>query len=555
MKALLRGLLTRPARLAELLAASLLINLLGLASTAFVMLVLARYIPYGVDATLATLTVGVVLAALLELGFREARRRLAAEALAPGHAARGSAAFAALLSVKAPVLDRVPHAIRLEMVRGAETVERTYNPANLASLLDVPFAAITVLVLMLISPALGLVSLAFIAAAAAFAWAGERWARRHLAAGLAAEAALGALTGHAAQASDGVRAFNAAGWLMRAWDRHRGEAADVRDRIAAGQGIAGSVTHLLTVLQGVAVIAIGAVLSVKGELTTAQLIGANILAARALGPVTRLAQLMEPLARAGLALRRIEEFVRLPREQASGSAVRDYSGRLELSDLAFAHAADATPLAEHLTLALAPGATLLVAGPSGSGKTTFARLLLGLAEPLRGRITVDGIDMRQLSLEWWRRQVCYLPQEPDFPESSVADILRTANPELDQDGLYRAIAAAGLKAWLDSTPAGLDTAIVANGRHLPPGLRRRLALARALATGGRLCVFDEPTEGLDAEARTAFYATLTALAAEQRTIVVCGNDPGIARGATLLLDLGVKPVPRLKAAAGVTADA
>ncbi|MGE5506392.1 MAG: ATP-binding cassette domain-containing protein [Actinomycetota bacterium] len=511
------------------------------------MLVLGRYVPYGVDATLVTLTAGVTLAALLEFGFREARRRLATEVVGAEEQGRAERAFAALTGMRAAVMDRIALSARLETMRGIDAVERAYSPGNLTALLDVPFSVVTLLVLFVLSPALGLVSLVCMSASVAVTLGGERWTRRRLPATAGAEVALGALVSEAATGADTVRAFNAPAWLRQRWHKARAELARSRDNLTAGQGLVASATQLLAGLQGVAIIAIGAVLCVKGELNTAQLIGANILAGRALGPVNRLVQLIEPLAKAELALRRLAEFARLPREQASGNAVRDYTGRIEFTDLAFAYPGAVTPLAEHLSLALAPGSVLMVAGPNGSGKTTLARLLVGLVDPLRGQVLADGIDMRQLSMEWWRRQICYLPQEPDFVAGSVRDNLLLANPDLDEDGLGHVTVAAGLKPWLDASAAGLDTPIAEGGRHLPPGVRRRIGLARALATGGRLCIFDEPTEGLDAEGCTAVYATLTALAREGRTLVVCSNDPGIARGANALLDLGSKPVPRLVA--------
>jgi ATP-binding cassette subfamily C protein LapB len=548
MRDLLLSLTARPRLLAELLVASLLINLLGLASTAFVMLVLGRYVPYGVDATLATLTAGVALAAALELAFREARRRLAADAVRDGEGGRADAAFSALIRVRATMIDRLPPAARQDLMRGIDMIERAVTPANLAGLLDVPFAALTLVVLFILSPPLALVSLGCMALSALVTLAGERRTRASIARAQAAEADLQALQARVVAASDTVRAFNAAGWLHQRWSHARAEALAVRDSIAAGQGLVGSISVFLAAAQGIVVIAVGAVMCVKGELTTAQLIGANILAGRALGPITRLVQLVEPLARAGLAMQRLAEFARLPREAVSGSAVRAYSGRVEFADLAFAYPGATAPLAEHLSLTLPPGTILLVAGPNGSGKSTLARLLLGLTEPLRGQILVDGVDLRQTSLEWWRRQVCYLPQEPDFLDGTVAENIRMANPDLDEDGLNRVVAAAGLKTWLDGTAQGALTPVGEGGRTLPPGLRRRLALARALAGGGRLCVFDEPTEGLDGEGAATVYATLGALAAEGRTLVICGNDAAIAKAAGMLLDLGVKPVPRLTVA-------
>ena len=87
--------------------------------------------------------------------------------------------------------------------------------------------------------------------------------------------------------------------------------------------------------------------------------------------------------------------------------------------------------------------------------------------------------------------------------------------------------------------------ITDHGRNMPVGIRRRLALARALATDGRIFILDEPTEGLDADGSQRVYAVLNRLAEDGRTLIIASHDPSIVRGAHFMLDLGIKPVPRL----------
>lgn len=545
MSELLRRLLRRPLLLAELLLASLLISVLGLASTVFVMLVLNRYVPYGVDATLATLAAGVTLAALLEFGFREARHGLAAGVVWANDDLRGEAGFAVLLRTRMAALDHIPVTARQEIVRGIETVQQAFSPGNVTALLDLPFALVSIAALFLLSPLLG--SLAVVAAGASVAVTviGARVLQPVARAVGEGEGRVQSLLAVAVHSPDTVRAFNGAEFAQGQWAEARRRLDHARTTLVGSQARMASLCQIIATLQGIAVITAGAVLCVQGELSTGALIGANILAARALAPINRLAQLTEPLARAELALRRLIDFARLPHEASAGMAIKELTGRIELVDMAVAIPGSAQPLAEHVALTVEPGHTLVVSGPSGSGKTTFARLLLGLAEPSRGHILIDGVELHQLSLEWWRRQVCYLPQEPGFVDASVAENIRLARPDLDDAGLSRVVAAAGLTGWLGTSLLGFDTPVVEGGRQVPPGLRRRLALARALAGGGKVVVFDEPTEGMDADGRAIVYAVVNELMREGRTLVVCSNDPAIVRGAHVMLDLGTKPVPRI----------
>ena len=148
------------------------------------------------------------------------------------------------------------------------------------------------------------------------------------------------------------------------------------------------------------VIATGATLVVKGEFSVGAMIGANILASRALMPITRFAQLGEVFAKARQSLELIREFTRLPLEPRTGSAKSKYSGALELRDVAFAFPNASGPLFESVNLSLAPGAVVVVTGGNGTGKTTMARILVGLLDPTRGQIFADGLDLRQAVPEW-----------------------------------------------------------------------------------------------------------------------------------------------------------
>ena len=197
-----------------------------------------------------------------------------------------------------------------------------------------------------------------------------------------------------------------------------------------------------------------------------------------------------------------------------------------------------------------PGSILVLQGDNGAGKSTLCRLLAGLVEPDRGRITAAGVDLKQALPEWWRKQVSFLPQEADLLNASILDNLRLNAPEADTALITRLIDEAGIRKFVEESPDGFDTTITENGRTLARGTRRRLALARALASQGPVVIFDEPTEGLDQKGCDAIYQILNRLTAEGKTIITASQDPKIIQAAHYLLDLNHKPVPLLRAMAG-----
>ena len=281
------------------------------------------------------------------------------------------------------------------------------------------------------------------------------------------------------------------------------------------------------------------------------LIGANILSARALQPVSKLSQLGSAFAKARQALVLFAELTKVPLESDKGSAISKYSGAIEFRDLAFGFKGASMPLFESLSIKLTPGDVLLVIGDNGSGKTTLARLMLGLLEPDRGQILVDGLDLKQVALEWWRRQVIYMPQEPSLLNATIEENLKVNAPEIQTNDLNRIIDAVGLRRFLDESPQSFETPVVDNGWRLSEGTRRRLGLARALATNGALAVIDEPTESLDADGCAAVHTIMGSLVKQGRTIIIMSHDKNIVRGAHYLLDLNQKPVPTVRHVPGV----
>ncbi len=545
MKELLARLFSRPVIAAEIITASLFANILALAMPLFVMQVLRRYVSYGVDTTLATLTVGVIGAIALEFGFRQVRFKLAAAINSRFDEGLAEAAFSILTGAKSAAIDMLPPGLRREIIAGADTIRGAYGPLNIAAVLDVPFALVFLLALALLSPTLALIASLFIILVFAASLVNQWTLRKPVREIMQSSGRRSSLVASAIRAADTVRAFNSAAYIRNEWQGEGQRFHALGRYISARQGLISSMIQSAQALMGVAVIAIGAIRVVAGDFDIGTLIGANILAARALGPIIKFAQLNEAFARAEQSLKMFRGFSKLPRERDKGSALGEYMGGIELRDVAFSHPGSHTPLFESLSLKLEPGATMVVTGANASGKTTMARMLVGLIEPSRGRIAADGVDLGQIAPEWWRRHVIYMPQEPQFINASLRDNLMAFNPSLDDQRLNNLVNTTGLRRLVEENPDGFDFPITDNGASLSLGVRRRLALARGLASDGMLVIMDEPTEGLDAEGCAMVYAVLNGLAKRRRTIIAFSHDPGILKGAQHVLDLNSKPVPKL----------
>lgn len=546
MKELLRRLSSRPLLAAELLLATLAVTVLNLASPLYVIQILNRYVTFGFDGTLYTLTSGMLIAVALLFAFRAVRTRIALAVSAGPDDALAASVFTALSRVRTSALDSVSRPRAQELTGRLGQLHVAYDSSSLLALMDAPFSLLYVGVCFLLSPSLALIGLcgmALMLLSGGLALTATERPGRELAEVGAAQ------RGHAAAAlhgSDTVRAFLGGNYLREIWAAQIARAGELRAELSARLQRFQSLSGTGLVIMNVLIYAFGARQVVDGELTVGALIAVNILTSRAVQNMTALARAISRLRRAAEARAEIEEFLALPLEADQGIAMPGYSGRLALRDVSFAYPGSSGPLFESLNLTLDPGTVLVANGYNGSGKTTLARILAGLLDPSRGEILADGVNLRQIAPSWWRTQIIYLPQEPTFLNASIRDNLLLLRPDMDDAGLNALINSAGLARFLHTSPKGLETEVTELGRSLPLGIRRRLALARALASDGPLVILDEPTEGLDAEGCRAVYALMNRFAREGKTIIAFTDDPGIIRGAHLHLDLGVKPVPRLE---------
>ncbi|GAB4369983.1 MAG: ABC transporter ATP-binding protein [Acidobacteriota bacterium] len=167
------------------------------------------------------------------------------------------------------------------------------------------------------------------------------------------------------------------------------------------------------------------------------------------------------------------------------------------------------PVLRDVSFRIPAGQRVGLVGPSGSGKSTTLALLLRLHEPQSGRILVDGIDIRDLQLDAWRRQVAIVLQEPFLFGISARENILFGRPDATDDEVVAAARAAGADEFLSALPDGYDAILGERGQSLSRGQQQRVALARAVLRDAPILVFDEPTTGLDAATEREIVATLS----------------------------------------------
>jgi ATP-binding cassette, subfamily C, bacterial CydD len=227
----------------------------------------------------------------------------------------------------------------------------------------------------------------------------------------------------------------------------------------------------------------------------------------------------------------------------SGAAVR-------FERVTFAYPSRRTLVLDGLDLELLPGETVALVGASGAGKSTVATLLLRLATPGVGRITVGGVDLAHCDTDAWRRQLAWVPQHPTLFRGTVADNIRLGRGDVAENDVRAAARLACADEFVRALPAGYDTVVGDGGRPLSAGEGRRIALARAFLRNAALVVLDEPTADLDA-ANAALVGRAVERLCAGRTVLLIAHRPELASRAdrVLILEQGKATVSVERAAA------
>lgn len=308
-------------------------------------------------------------------------------------------------------------------------------------------------------------------------------------------------------------------------------------RLVARGAWAGAAGQLLTQFALIGGLAWGLMAGGPGAALAVLALFLGIAAAEMLGLMPRAGS---ALAAAGAGARRLFEAAdtRPPARDPSAPEPLPEASDIVFEGVSFAWGPDAPPVLVDLDLTLRAGEHVAILGPSGVGKSSLAALLLRLAAPTAGRITLGGVDIACVEGAELRTRIVALSQQARLFDDTIANNLRLAAPEAPEAALWRALAKAGVGEFVRGLPEGLETMCGEGGQRFSGGEARRIALARALLPPASVLILDEPTAGLDQEAAKAFLATL-AVAAEGRTLLLLTHELS-----------GVEPLDRVFRLAG-----
>ncbi len=207
--------------------------------------------------------------------------------------------------------------------------------------------------------------------------------------------------------------------------------------------------------------------------------------------------------------------------------LKEFVGDISVEDIHFSYQ-PGKPVLRGVSLNIRQGEKVLIVGPPGSGKSTLLRLIDRLYEPDKGKILIDGVDVRRLSSKTLRRAVAYVPQEPFIFNRSIRENIALGKPDATMEEIVRAAQIAKIHEVVEKLPMGYETLVGERGITLSGGQRQRIALARALVGDPKIILLDDPVSNLDAETEDALIQDLGKIL-EGRTALIVSQRPSLAR--------------------------
>ncbi|WP_263146836.1 type I secretion system permease/ATPase [Pseudomonas alcaligenes] len=506
----------------DAVAASLLINLIGLFAPLFVMNVYDRVVPNQAAATLWVLAVGISGAYVFDLLLKTMRGLCLDLAGKKTDLIISATLFERILGM---AMKHRPARVGsfAQNIHEFQTLRDFLASLTLTSLIDLPFTLLVLLVIGLLGGYLVWVPLLAFPLAASIGWLLQRSLAETIERTMALAAERQSSMIETLSGLDAVKANNAESERQYLWEQTIGTLSRLELRARMLSSLALNVTQLIQLLAGVVLIVCGVYQIIDGNLSMGGLIACYMLSGRALGPLSQLSGLITRYQQARLTVTSVDQMMDLPQERHEDERplTRPHlQGAIELRGMSFTYPNQQNVALKDVSLVIRPGEKVGIIGRSGSGKSSLAKLLIGLYQPDGGSLLVDGVDIRQLDVSELRHNIGYVPQDIHLFSGTLRDNLMFGARYVEDELVLQAAELAGVHEFARLHPQGYELAVGERGQQLSGGQRQNVALARALLLDPPILLLDEPTSSMDNAGEERLKQRLAAVIAGKTLLLV-----------------------------------
>ena len=290
------------------------------------------------------------------------------------------------------------------------------------------------------------------------------------------------------------------------------------------------IIRMAIVMGFIATLVYGGYLTTSGAMAVGVYSVLVFMTQRLLWPLTRLGQTLDLYQRAMASTRRILNLLDTDSSMRDGSQnLEKVHGELRLEEVSFAYK-DGPNVLDNLSLTMREGETTAIVGATGAGKSTLIKLLLRFYDPTQGRVTLDGVDLRDLQMQSLRSAIGFVSQDVFLFHGTVWENIVYGDLAADKERVVRAARIAEAHDFILSLPNGYDTVVGERGQKLSGGQRQRISIARAVLKDPPILILDEATSAVDNETEAAIQRSLETIS-ENRTVILIAHRLSTIRNA------------------------
>lgn len=327
---------------------------------------------------------------------------------------------------------------------------------------------------------------------------------------------------------ESVKTTGCEGQLQTVWEDAVSHIADWNMKGRRHSNLANSVAMYVGQMVNIGMLVIGVYLIIDGDLSMGGLIASVMLSGRAMQPMSKLIGLATRINSTRSAYASVKSIMELDLERPEGKKYvyhPESSGEVSFHEVDFNYPEAQYKSLNNVSFSIAAGEHVGIIGRIGSGKSTIARLILGLYQPIEGRVEIDGIDINQINPTDLRRQIGAVSQDQVLFFGSIRDNIVMGVPHVDEAVILRAAELAGVMDFAAHHPEGLEMNVGEQGQKLSGGQRQTVLLARALLLDPPLLLLDEPTASMDNTTEQKFLGRLKSII-KDRTLILVTHKPG-----------------------------
>jgi PrtD family type I secretion system ABC transporter len=400
-----------------------------------------------------------------------------------------------------------------------------------------PWVPIYLLVVFLLHWVLGVVAVISALVITALALLTESATRGPMAKANTALAKSGLMTEEARRNAEALYSLGMKGVMRKRWVANQHDALDHQTMANDVGATYSSLSRVFRMIVQSVMLAAGAFLAIKHEISGGSIVASSIIMGRALAPVEQAVGNWQQFLGFRKAMERLSKVLDLVPAEKERMKLPDPKGFLEVENLVVMLPGSEKPILQNVSFKVKPGHGLGIIGPTGAGKSTLSRVLVGLMPPFRGAVRLDGATPDQRSDDERGKMIGYLPQDIQIFDGTVAQNIARFSENPDPQKVVEAAQLANIHDFIMRLPQGYDTPLAESGSRLSAGQKQRVALARALFGDPVLFVMDEPNSNLDAEGEHALDRAIRACLKRGASVVVVAHRPSALHAMNDLLVL------------------